>query len=105
MHGNNRANRSVGIAVDPLVIAADQNAVEIGFQRGRIDAEGVAFAIDEMRRRAAIADRVFGGHEGEGGNQNFIPGLDASCIEHSVKGGGAVDGGNGMPGAGRFAHH
>ena len=46
-------------------------------QQGRIHVPGEPLAVDEGGPGAQVEDRVGAGHEGEGGDQHLVAGVDA----------------------------
>ena len=82
-----------------------RDRVEAGAERLRIDAERLERAIDEMRARAAIGDRVRGRDERQRRRHHLVAGFDAGQREAGMQRRGAVDDGDGALGAGDFVQH
>ena len=58
-------------------------------EQGRAQVAGLLVAVDEVRLRADVADRVDGGGEGQGGDRHDVAGADAPRHQRQVQGGGA----------------
>ena len=63
VHRSDGRDPAAGLAVDGATRAALRDRVEAGAQRLRIHAERLERAVDEMRDRAAIGDRIGGRDE------------------------------------------
>lgn len=100
MHDDERLDRPTGDAVAASRSGPLRRRLEIGCQFGGIDAEAAFLALDEMRHRPAIADRVRGGDESERWHQHLIGGAHPGKDEAGMQGRRAVHRGHGMGGAG-----
>ncbi len=104
MHRHDRAEAPSGAAVDDAVAAPLGNVAQIGGEPLGIDAEGDGVAVDEMRQRAAIADGVGGGDEGQRRRQHLVARPDPGEQQRDMQRRRAVDHGDRMRGARRRRH-
>ncbi len=105
MYRDQRPDDRAGFAIDKGLAVNLADCVEMRGERHRIDPEAVRLAVDEVRRGPAVGDCVGGCDEGEGGQQDLVPRLDADGQERGVQCCGPVDGGDGVACAGDLGEH
>jgi len=94
MHRNHRFDTAPGPLVETALRAHLGDVGQIVGQPVRREPQGGFFTVDEVRDRTAVADRVGGGDEGQGGHQHFVILLHADQPETDMQRGRAVDDGD-----------